>query len=979
MSDFTASGARRTGDEYQDLQSAEVLVDWLENPSRYQWVRLEAMDGSLDDIQAEESDGRLKLLQVKFGVDPANEWSWEDFAKQEAGRKGKLKPSLLMKWATSLAEAQARATVAVAAIVTNRAGCTEVLASRGSDGRIDFPSLPDAVRTTVSAQLGGEDAALAFFTTFQFRFLDPSPDVLAEALLVRFVRLGGTREGWYGLLDSVRRWINRQNEPRVGGRILFAEVLAAANWHRPPSIPQSFRVPEDYVAPETWSEEVVEPRLDANGDRLLVVTGSPGIGKSTYLSWLLKKLTDRATPVVRHHFFLSTTDKTPRRTAWQTAADTIVGQLQGDYPNLVAAFGGHNPNPEMLRDFLEEAGRQQGDGPPLVVIVDGLDHVWRNSGTSEPLNQLFDLLLPVPDGVVVLVGTQSIDATRLPLKLREQAPRDRWAEVPRLDAGGVRNWLQYHRLDLGLSGAERHEDRLLDELADAFYEVSAGHPLILHYAYNAARQRCVPVRADQVRELPRFDPSSEVAGYYQTLWSDVSPYGHTLLHLLAGFPWAWPQDGLVQCLSPDADPTHLDEAERATRHLLGRTPAGVTAFHESLLAFVRSRPDHDRTVSRQRNAVIRWLAEDSPPYWQWRYEWAERSRDGRTELLIESPTLSWCVDALTAGRSRQDIAEVIAASGWAALRDGRLDVATERHLLDAYLDEAGNADGVSGRLRWIALHLCDAAMRDDELELFLASKDQASDEECGMVAEVAFGAGKRSVCRELLRTCGDRWNAALHRSDVDGSSFSSLEQSLPMLIAASLGNPAEGSFRRSIAEHGKPPPWCQSGPYARSLAWLCRSGDDTGAAREELRYVVNSEAGFTDEAVDEVVRLACMERFDPDGWVIRPEARRNGLFRCYRRWVSGDVTVPSEPPGVSSFEAAWKRSYGADEDTFVDLARSYFFYCLASAAEGREPDVAKGVAVRATEVTRFLAYLRQLALEAATDKDANRQLGGPGY
>lgn len=54
---FTASGARRGGDEYQDLQSAELLVQWLEQPERYRWVRLETMDGALDDIQAELGDG----------------------------------------------------------------------------------------------------------------------------------------------------------------------------------------------------------------------------------------------------------------------------------------------------------------------------------------------------------------------------------------------------------------------------------------------------------------------------------------------------------------------------------------------------------------------------------------------------------------------------------------------------------------------------------------------------------------------------------------------------------------------------------------------------------------------------------------------------------------------------------------------------------------------------------------------------------
>jgi hypothetical protein len=96
---YTASGARRTGDEYQDLQSAEVLIEWLEHPDAYRWVRLETTEGSLDDIQAERADGTRRLLQVKFGTDASVEWEWDHLIKQESGKRGP-KTSLLQKWKT---------------------------------------------------------------------------------------------------------------------------------------------------------------------------------------------------------------------------------------------------------------------------------------------------------------------------------------------------------------------------------------------------------------------------------------------------------------------------------------------------------------------------------------------------------------------------------------------------------------------------------------------------------------------------------------------------------------------------------------------------------------------------------------------------------------------------------------------------------------------------------------------------------------
>jgi hypothetical protein len=66
---FTRSGVRRLGDEYQDIQSLDILVEWLENNDRYEWVELEAdARGYLDDIVAKRADGVVELRQIKFST-----------------------------------------------------------------------------------------------------------------------------------------------------------------------------------------------------------------------------------------------------------------------------------------------------------------------------------------------------------------------------------------------------------------------------------------------------------------------------------------------------------------------------------------------------------------------------------------------------------------------------------------------------------------------------------------------------------------------------------------------------------------------------------------------------------------------------------------------------------------------------------------------------------------------------------------------
>jgi hypothetical protein len=89
---LTASGARRQGDQYQDVQALDTLVAWLENNGLYQWVKLEADEsGFLDDILAMREDGVLEVRQVKYSTashEPDDTWTWEMLLKQKAGRKG---------------------------------------------------------------------------------------------------------------------------------------------------------------------------------------------------------------------------------------------------------------------------------------------------------------------------------------------------------------------------------------------------------------------------------------------------------------------------------------------------------------------------------------------------------------------------------------------------------------------------------------------------------------------------------------------------------------------------------------------------------------------------------------------------------------------------------------------------------------------------------------------------------------------------
>ena len=58
-------------DDYQDIVAFDLLVEWMEHPSRYQSIRVEASEsGALDDVVAVRSDGTALAGQVKFSAHP---------------------------------------------------------------------------------------------------------------------------------------------------------------------------------------------------------------------------------------------------------------------------------------------------------------------------------------------------------------------------------------------------------------------------------------------------------------------------------------------------------------------------------------------------------------------------------------------------------------------------------------------------------------------------------------------------------------------------------------------------------------------------------------------------------------------------------------------------------------------------------------------------------------------------------------------
>lgn len=754
-SDLTRSGTRRRGDDYQDVVALDTLVDWLEHSDRYRWVRVEADDfGSLDDVTAELSDGTLFVRQVKFSTHPENQedrLTWDALLHQEAGQRGP-KPSLLKKWASSLAKLTSAGQTVDAALISNRQASEDLRRSLNHHGTVDFDALTPEVRQQIGRQLGDEAKARAFFGEFKLELNRPNLTEFEAGVRRRFFRLGGTEQGWQNLKDEVGAWVCFRERPNPGGTVTLPDVKRAAQWYQLQSLPQRYEISPDYVLPSAAFHEDLIARLVDGSRGVTVLYASPGSGKSSYVSNLFEDLKAHEVPVVRHHYFLSLTDEfLALRIDHRRAAQSLMHDLLRDHAEALGGAAHRNPYPDPveLRMWLEACGAHYAAGSQqLILILDGLDHVWRERRSVDELDRLLSMLLPLPSGVCMLVAMQPVDDTMLPAGLLRAAPRDTWLELPLLGPAETKDWLSPHLADFaGFEDSAIGRARAV-RVGNTLYSRSRGHPLHLRYTLRAVQERGLALDEDVLQRLPEC-PHGAIADYYAELWRLVPEEARQILHLFAATHFPWPRDGITACLDPEfRAAARIFEALKQVEHLLRYTDLGLRPFHGSLLAFVSLLPEHDSWAPNLKQKALHWLRGSAPEYWKWAYTWRLAADLGDEKPLLDGPDRAWAVDAISKFRPAAEVQDVLVRALACTAQRHDFPRAIQLGLLQGYYADAIQPHQTAlGPMLFVRLLITD----EPTLRHWLRTRvDELTDEQIHLLAESEVGRDNTSQTHRYL-------------------------------------------------------------------------------------------------------------------------------------------------------------------------------------------------------------------------------------
>jgi hypothetical protein len=632
-----------------------MLISWFHDPKKYQWMSIEGNKElghikSLDDIICFTATGEYELYQVKFTTDSDRDDLLLDF--DWLLKKKKNGTSLIEKWSADIEKFGASNIISIAQLITNRKPDT-VLSNCLDGNRIDYNLIPDEIKSKISNQLGNENKAILFFKNLIFEHSQQKIDDLEKKLYDSLVPDHATDESWFQLLKTVERWATRKNEPTPGSRIFLENIYEILSLGSKRTISQFFEVPGGYIPPTDEFHKQILERTAKSG--CLVISGLPGMGKSTYLSFLTDQLIEDKTPVIRHHYYLS-----PQfigdRIAFNNAAQSLQSQIKTLYP---FDFDSDKLDPQQLETWLNKAADKAAESDEiLVVIIDGLDHVYRERSDISQLEHLINRIEPVKDRICLLFGTQPISDENLPNSLLRSAPRENsWIDIPAMGLDSIKSRIDFlvSIEEIDVVGDDDHKQSEIVEISQALLDISHGYPLHIIYSLNSLMLEGKKVSKYDVESLPAC-PDGDIHVYYENLWISLSASAKEILLLIANADFSWPNKTHISYCFEDS--LTFQKSFSEIQHLIEQRLSGITAFHGSLFIYIKRKDGYAQSRDRLNRISQIWINQHAPEYWKWGWEWIIEANLGNTNSLLQGITREWLIQSLCKGYPLEHIQHI---------------------------------------------------------------------------------------------------------------------------------------------------------------------------------------------------------------------------------------------------------------------------------------------------------------------------------
>lgn len=703
QSELTRTGPIRQGLDYQDACAAYLFVNWLRQPDSYQWAKLEADEfGFLDDIVIVDKDNNLILKQIKFSCHPDcpdDEWTWEILLKEAKGKKGP-KASLFKKWFSSWMEELKSKTYSnvFPELITNRKAGQDIINStnfcKNSIGRrVNYARFKKQYKKYYKEVLrqihpASENDLKSFLSNFTFLFNQHSLDATWNNSARVFSEFGALQDDWLDFKEKIREWAAVRAEPSSTGKITIEDLRIAAGWVKLRSFNENFSMPKDFVLFDSRISQSIISNVRKPSGGVQILWGSPGAGKSTYLSYLHDKLRKLKLDVLKHHYYIGLNDPDfSERLKCERTKEALKSSIYNEFNAQLGTCGNKNPKISSLREYLESLSKYlTTHKKTLILIIDGLDHVT-TYGEKIELKEFLEEISPCPEGIWILLGTRLLEETVFPPHMLSLCPKEKWIEIKPFTKISVQEIININIKQKKLKLPDN--EQLKKDFSEKFFQVTQGHPLHIRYTLEKLADLSTKgvLTARDVENLPPY--GGDIGSYYAMLWRSLPSEGKTIVILLATADFSLTREQILDILNlPPAIMQLLLDGFEQIKHLIKNTIKGYVFFHASFKAYILSTSEYTSSKKVVKTYLKDWVEKKAPENIRWENLLILEYELDNDKPLLDSLSKNWAIHAIKNVRSLSKIDEQLSLGIDAAIKKDDYANALNFGLLSNSIDNA---------------------------------------------------------------------------------------------------------------------------------------------------------------------------------------------------------------------------------------------------------------------------------------------------
>lgn len=649
----------RSGYKYEDLHVLQLCVEWLSDPDKFMSIKIQytptGITGfAMDDIVVELPNRKLLFYQLKHKQNPETDlWDLRHLID-----KG------LYKWIVSY-EKLGKNMISECSLITNGNPGGDVKACMNG-GKLTLELIgtyyPE-ILNEINSNIKSDTLVREFFKNFNFNFSGEDKYTLERKLRnYLYDELKVTKAG----VDSLLLFIGDQGSEKYPKYLTLEEIRKYLSWDNPRPLNQNFKIPVDFeFFSQLTHERIVENLANPSGG-IMVFTGKPGAGKSTYLSKLYSVLQIKKILVFRHHYHLNPKDNSQyERLNSDRVKEALKAEFKTQKSSILQELGINNTEHTPLREFISKiAAYYAKKGRAFVLIIDGLDHVIREGHSEDQLTDfLKDILYPQP-GYWLLLGTQEMAVKCFPNAIFRLNPEDSWIKIKGLSREATEKIVNKTFKPLN----KKHDRDIRIKTVDKIYQITAGNPLHLRYVLGEIRNSGEHISQYELDKIPAYN--GDIKNYYADMWRQLTSLAKTFCFALTIIDFKLHKDQLTELGSYLTKyPSEITESYREIRHLLSTELSGISVYHNSFLVFMLDQPELEEQKLLIYKSIRNWLTSSTNENLKW-------SELAKVEYFLGNvaPILSidkeWVINSYLACKDENQIQNLLELAKEASFKTG---------------------------------------------------------------------------------------------------------------------------------------------------------------------------------------------------------------------------------------------------------------------------------------------------------------------